>query len=107
MTDDERIRRVTIGHLVEHRLAELATTPAAIAKTSGVSSGTIRSLVNGARWPTATSRAAIEVALGWKLGELTRLAHGDGPSALRLSDVSDIDLVLELLHRVKSRELAT
>ena len=57
-------------------MARQGYTAAAVATLAGVDEGTVRSFVNGERWPWASKRAAIERVLGLKTGTFELVARG-------------------------------
>ena len=59
---------------VAARRGELGMTQQELADAAGVDSKTIYNLEAGGRWPIARTRALIEKALAWPLGEMERIA---------------------------------
>jgi transcriptional regulator with XRE-family HTH domain len=87
---------------VTERIAELHTTSAAVARSAGVSANTVRALAKGERWPHQDSRDRIAQALGWHPGDLAQRAL-DG----ELASLSTVDLLMEVVRRVRCIEGAT
>ncbi len=55
-------------------LAELKLPSRAVAARAGVDANTVRSLLDGSRWPNHKSRGRLEEALDWPAGEIERRA---------------------------------
>ncbi|NKS64600.1 hypothetical protein GS966_20210 [Rhodococcus hoagii] len=53
-----------------------------LARVAGVDAKTVRSLEKGDRWPRDSTRAKIEVALGWLPGSLEAITEGQDPTPL-------------------------
>lgn len=76
--DRERVARYVAARrgvldLAQRDLAELA----------GVDVKTINTLESGERWPQATTRSKVELALQWISGDLQRIAEGGEPTPTR------------------------
>jgi transcriptional regulator with XRE-family HTH domain len=72
--------RVRVGRYIEDRRGFLGMSQKQLADAAGVDIKTIYNLESGRRWPVATTRGAIEVALEWSPGDLTRIAEGGEPT---------------------------
>lgn len=66
--------RQRAARAVTARRGELGMTQQELAGAAGVDIKTIGNLESRGRWPIARTRARIEKALGWPVGELERLA---------------------------------
>lgn len=102
--------RQKAARAVDARRGELGLTQ----KQLGMDPSSYRAFVAGTSWPQARTRAKIEVALGWPVGEIARIAltaasvenEGDDPdmSALMRSDLPD-DVKLRLIARLVAADL--
>jgi hypothetical protein len=97
MQENESQWRKRAGEAVGARLDELHLSAARAARDAGVDPKTVRGLVNGGSWPTATTRDLIEGALGWPAGEIVRHAI-DGDASLATYSTSE--LLTELCRRM-------
>jgi hypothetical protein len=52
-----------------------------LADRAGVDLKTVYNLISGERWPQAKTRGAIENVLGWRPGDLLRIAEGGVPGS--------------------------
>jgi lambda repressor-like predicted transcriptional regulator len=95
----EMDQRRAAGRVVDARIAELGLSVAEAARKAHVSPTTLRSVIAGTRWPNTATRAAINKALGFEAGEVTRLAQSAG---VDLRAVPTEALVQELCRRVKA-----
>jgi predicted transcriptional regulator len=86
------------GAIVQGRLAELRITTTELAAKAGLDPTTVRAFLRGDRWPHASTRAAINTALGWCEGEIARRALRGSAT---LDDTSTEDLAREVYERVK------
>lgn len=71
--------RQRAARAVAARRGELRMTQQELAAAAGVDSKTIGNLERRGRWPIARSRALIEKALHWPLGEMERIASEEEP----------------------------
>jgi transcriptional regulator with XRE-family HTH domain len=62
---------------VAARRGELGLTQQELAGAAGVDSKTIYNLESRGRWPIARTRASIEKALDWPVGEMERIADSE------------------------------
>lgn len=100
MTPEQRERA---GHAVEARIADMASTPTALAHRAGVSPKTVTALIRGQRWPTEAVQGRIERALGWRPGALVvRAVRGGLDGAV--DGLTDVELAAELMRRLAERE---
>jgi transcriptional regulator with XRE-family HTH domain len=60
-------------------MGEMALTQEALADKAGVDPTTVNAFLKGRNWPQARTRAKLEVALGWPVGMLARIALGEEP----------------------------
>ena len=61
-------------------MSELGWSSRRLAKEAGLSTSTVTEFLAGSRaWPQAATLQAIEKALGWSAGTLSRIAEGDFP----------------------------
>lgn len=60
-------------------MGERALTQEALAERAGVDPTTVNAFLKGRNWPQARTRAKLEVALGWPVGTLARVAMGEDP----------------------------
>ncbi|MDT4938614.1 MAG: hypothetical protein QOG80_2285 [Pseudonocardiales bacterium] len=96
VTPEERLRA---GGAVAQRIADQSMSFGAVTDAAGIDPKTLRSLITGARWPTAAVQAAIEAAIDWHPGEIMRRARAPYVSHSPLSDYTNTELLAELLHR--------
>ena len=107
---------VQVGALVADRRGVLGLTQKELADAAGVDVVTIYNVESGRRWPQSKTRAAIEAALRWSPGDLTRLRRGGEPTPLPIRvdigdgitvDVGDDEVTdPEALRRSLARALA-
>ena len=72
--------RQRAARTVAARRGELGLTQQELADAAGVDSKTIYNLESRGRWPIARTRARMEKALGWPVGEMEHIAeNGDDP----------------------------
>lgn len=79
---------------VAARRGALNLSQAQLAGKVGVDTKTIWRFETEHRWPHAGTRAKIEEALGWKPGDLAKIAHGGEPSEQSPADESLFDDLL-------------
>src|ERR1700734_1228672 len=70
--------RQRAARAVAARRGQLGMTQQELADAAGVDSKTIYNLESRGRWPIARTRALVEKALGWPVGEMQRIAENDG-----------------------------
>lgn len=85
------------GEIVAERMKELGLNAPRLAEKAEVHPSTVRALINGTRWPHATTRDRIVGALGWSPDEVTRRVWG---GRVALGDVATADLARELCRRL-------
>lgn len=73
--------------------------PRQLAIKAGVHPNSIYDLFRGRQWPRQSTRTKIEVALGWKIGELARIATAADELAIRRASRQE-------LHRRRARSTA-
>lgn len=91
-------------------MVEKFRTQAKLAKAAEVDAGTLSDFLSGKRWPHPDTLDRLERALdlapdtvqGWADGRDPETSQ-DVPDGTSLADASELDLVLELLARVRSR----
>jgi DNA-binding XRE family transcriptional regulator len=66
--------RQRAARAVAARRGELRMTQQGLGAAAGVTTKTIGNLESRGRWPIARTRAQIEEALGWPVGEMERIA---------------------------------
>lgn len=88
------LRRV--GRLVATRRGVLGMSQPDLAEAAGIDTKTVTNVETGGRWPQARNRAKIEAALGWKSGDLEKIAAGGEPSLLNPSVPAGVDELLAL-----------
>ena len=59
-------QRQRAGRAVAGRIAEMRSTPAAVARAAGVDPKTVRSLINGTHWPCDETQSRVEAVLRWR-----------------------------------------
>ena len=69
--------RQRAARTVAARRGELGMTQQELADAAGVDSKTIYNLESRGRWPIARTRALVEKALGWPVGEMQRIAENE------------------------------
>lgn len=67
----QRAGRAVIARREARGLSQLA-----LARKAGIDPKTLRALETGTRWPQGKNRAAVERALGWRLGALEAIREG-------------------------------
>ncbi|WP_170180805.1 helix-turn-helix domain-containing protein [Actinomadura pelletieri] len=82
--DRERVAKYAVA-----RRGSLGLTQEQVAERAGVTVKTIYNLESGERWPQARTRAAVEEALRWRLGDLARIGEGGEPLGGRDLDAAD------------------
>jgi hypothetical protein len=87
------------------RMTERRMIPAVLQRRANVDAKTLRSLMNGDRWPTSAVRGRIESALSWPTGEIERRAQNE-IAVNDLARFSELELLAELLRRAGVRERA-
>lgn len=60
-------------------MGERELTQEALAEKAGVDPTTVNAFLKGRNWPQVRTRAKLEVALGWPVGMLGRIAMGEEP----------------------------
>lgn len=92
-------------------MVEKFRTQAKMAKASGVDAGTLSDFLSGKRWPHPETLDRLEHALdltadtiqGWADGREPESSQ-DVPDHASLAGASELDLVLELLARIRGRD---
>ena len=69
--------RQRAARAVAARRGELRMTQSELGAAAGVTTKTIGNLESRGRWPIARTRAQIEEALGWPVGEMERIAAAE------------------------------
>jgi transcriptional regulator with XRE-family HTH domain len=77
-------------------MRELGLTAVQLAQKAGLDPSTVRAVIAGRRWPNEATRQKLAEALGWKLGDVARLAMA---CHVTLEQVPTADLVRELCRR--------
>ena len=106
-----------LGELITLRRAQLGITGTAkLAELSGASKRTIDAIIGQENVPQAVTQRRLEAALGWWTGSIAELlraedpaaftldgmATGDAPApATRASDLTDDELLVEVMHRMR------
>lgn len=102
--------RQRAARAVEAQRGKLRMTRGALAQAAGIDPKTIYNLEEKGRWPTAATRAAIEQALGWSVGEMKRISEEAEPEPPAISpgllaairrevDPADQERVIDALER--------
>ena len=89
-------RRASIA--IRMRMNELSVTVPKLARVAGIDQSTVRSLLSGTRWPVRSTLSQLEPALGWPVGEITRIAEGRP----ELAEFTALELLAELLRRAQA-----
>ena len=71
-------------------MGERGLTQEALAATAGVDPTTVNAFLKGRNWPQVRTRAKLEVALGWPVGMLAKIAAGHEPPATRPKDAAEL-----------------
>jgi transcriptional regulator with XRE-family HTH domain len=91
---------------VAARRGELGLTQQELAGAAGVDSKTIYNLESRGRWPIARTRASIEKALDWPVGEMERIAETEADPLLEPQDDHEqFILSMDDLPRERKREM--
>lgn len=94
-------------------MVEKYKTQAALAEAAKVDAGTLGDFLIGKRWPHPSTLDGIERALGLQPDTIQGWADGRDPLPTQgigqqehtaLSDATELDLVLELLSRIRQRD---
>jgi transcriptional regulator with XRE-family HTH domain len=79
MADEMRRRRDAARHAFTARRGDLGLTQEQVAHRGEIVVRTVQNFEKG-KWPNARTRARLERAVAWPLGEIARLAGGPAPS---------------------------
>lgn len=82
-------------------MGELDLTQEDLAQKAHLDETTVGAFLRGRNWPQVRTRAKLETALGWPVGEIGRIAKGAQP-------IDHQDELAELRHRLEtlSRDLS-
>ena len=98
--------RAAAVRAAQARMGELGLTQEALAKRSGLDLSTVNTFVNGHTWPQVRTRAKLETALEWPVGQLGRIASGsDAASDDREAELRSVRKDLEALESALRRAL--
>jgi transcriptional regulator with XRE-family HTH domain len=95
--DRERVAKYVVA-----RRGSLGMTQEQLAERAGVTVKTVYNLESAGRWPQARTRGAIEKALGWRSGDLTRVGEGGEPVPQAASEEPGMDTMLRELRELEA-----
>lgn len=71
-------------------MGERGLTQEALAESAGVDPTTVNAFLKGRNWPQVRTRAKLEIALGWPVGMLAKIASGHEPPVTRPKDANEL-----------------